>query len=170
MYRLGCGEQPEEKRLCHGSEECSAAIASLSRWIKLADALDVPPVTRTCAQWVEEHARLDSCFRKFRVFRGSGYLRNFTIRALLLASMRCQGVPALKEADKIHTKQFAKAFPDSKHYMLQLQRSGFNSSLADFFKWMKYDGPPELFTMHACLCLGVDMQQIPNGTLSILIR
>ena len=96
---------------------------------------------------------MNEVFSKHQMFPPNKYLRNFVIRALLLAVMARDGVRRLKGAEFISTKTFAQASPDSNVWLSKLPRKGTNQSLQAFCDDLGYDGNVELLSMFTCLLL-----------------
>ena len=115
---LGGGEELRAKRVCQGVWERKDAMGKLRRWVRLADALGDPVAVRTCKEWVQAHQKCLAKFREARVLLGKdSYVKNFLIRAWLLAGMHRGSVRRLGGTQTIKTRAFAKAFPDSKKWI-----------------------------------------------------
>ena len=145
------------KRLCAGVPERKNAESMLLRWVGLADACEVqPPSTRE--QWVAEHERLNQVFDDHGIFKPRSYMRNYTIRALILSatSKRSGG------AASVTTARFARAFPDQGGWLKNLPRRGSNKSLQEFIDDLGYDGAPEMLSMFLCLLLTARMWRSPE--------
>ena len=157
---LGVGKG-SKRRLCSGVQECQVAAGKLRTCVKLADETIVPKAPRSCRGWVDEHFRLDAIFTKHAAFPPKKYLRNWVIRALLVASMARDGVQGLTGSDSISTAAFCKAFPDSKGWMALLSQKGSNGSLREFCQSIGYKGDLELLSAFTCLLLTKDMRKNP---------
>jgi len=153
--RLQLGQTP--KRLCSGVSETKRVEAMLLRWVCLADACEVQP-PETCEQWVTEHKRVGQLFDEHCIFKANSYMRNYTIRALLMAAMSKGGISRLSGTGNVGTTEFARAFPDQGGWMAKLPRRGHNSSLLEFMQDIGYDGPAEMFSMFLCLLLTARMR------------
>jgi hypothetical protein len=156
---LGGGASLAPKRLCRGVRESHKAVQKLTRWVNLADALGAPCGPKTCAEWVDQHKDALQKFKQNQVLTGNdaSYVKNWLIRASLLAAMHRSGVTRLSGSSEIHTKDFAVAFPDSKKWISFLQQPGCNGTLAEFLDYLEYSEPPEMLTMHLCLTLTREM-------------
>lgn len=157
---LGMG-QGSKRRLCSGVREFQVAAGKLRTFVKLADEAIVPKAPRSCRDWVDEHFRLDAIFTKHAAFPPKKYMRNWVIRALLLASMARDGVQGLTGSDSISTAAFSKAFPDSKGWMARLSQKGSNGSLHEFCQSIGYTGDLELLSAFTCLLLTKDVRKNP---------
>ena len=156
--QLGGGKELKSKRLCQGVRECQVAVRRLTTWVRLADALGAPPGPKTCLEWVTCHRNAVRQFRGLKLLRGKrSYVKHWLVRAWLLAGMHRAGIKCLSGVGDIHTKEFARAFPDSKRWVLRLLRPGFATTLADFLKYLEYSGRPEFLTMHLCVTLTGEM-------------
>ena len=113
----------------------------------------------TCLEWVNAYDKASNEFKTNQVYsdKHASYVRNYVIRAWLLAGMHRHGVRRLGGQGEIGVAKFARAFPDSKKWVQVLQRPGSARSLAAFLADLQYDGPPELLTMHLCLLLTREM-------------
>ena len=151
--RLALGKTAS-KRLCSGVLERTKAESVLLRWVGLADAAEVQPPT-SCEQWVVEHERLGKVFDDHRIYTPNSYMRNYSIRALLLSATRKR----LSGAASIATARFARAFPDQGKWLRSLPRRGSNGSLQEFMQDLDYDGAPEMLSMFLCLLLTARMWQ-----------
>jgi len=155
---LGGGEELRAKRVCQGVWERKYAVGKLRRWVRLADALGDPVAVKTCQEWVQVHQECLAKFQEAGVLLGKDmYVKNWLIRAWLLAGMHRGNVRRLGGTETINTRTFAKAFPDSKKWISMLVRNGCNGNLKDFMAHLEYDGPAELLTMHLCILLTRDM-------------
>ncbi len=140
------------KRLCTGVPERKEAESRLLRWVGLADACEVQPPS-ACEQWVAEHERLSQVFNDRRMFKTKSYMRNYTIRALILSATSKR----LRGAASVTTARFARAFPDQGGWLKNLPRRGSNKSLQEFMEDLGYDGAPEMLSMFLCLLLTARM-------------
>ena len=150
-HRLTLG-RTTSKRLCSGVTERKKAESVLLRWVGLADASEVQPPS-TCEQWVAEHERLSQVFDDHRIFKPKSYMRNYSIRALILSATSKR----LSGAASITTARFARAFPDQGKWLKNLPRRGSNKSLQEFMQDLDYDGAPEMLSMFLCLLLTARM-------------
>ena len=157
---LGAGKG-SKRRLCSGVRELQAAATKLRASVKLADATLVSKAPRTCQEWVQEHFRLHAVFTKHKAFPPKKYLRNWVIRALLLASMAREDVQGLTGSGLISTAAFSRAFPDSKGWIAKLAQKGSNSTLKEFCASLGYDGDLELLAAFTCLLLTKDLRKNP---------
>ena len=90
------------------------------------------------------------------------YLSTWTIRGLLLVLMHQVGVTRLGGASEVGVSQFAKSFPDANAWFGRLPERGGAANLKAFFESLDYDGPPEVFSMFACILLGRDFEVTPE--------
>ena len=140
-----------------GVPERKKAESVLLRWVGLADAAEVQPPA-SCEQWVVEHERLGKVFNDHRIYEPNCYMRNYTIRALIMSATSKR----LSRAASITTARFARAFPDQGKWLRFLPRRGSNGSLEEFMQDLDYDGAPEMLSMFLCLLLTPRMWQAPE--------
>ena len=140
-----------------GVPERKKAESVLLRWVGLADAAEVQPPA-SCEQWVVEHERLGKVFNNHRIYKPNCYMRNYTIRALIMSATSKR----LSGAASIATARFARAFPDQGKWLRFLPRRGSNGSLEEFMQDLDYDGAPEMLSMFLCLLLTPRMWQAPE--------
>ena len=153
--RLTLGKSSKtSKRLCSGVPERKKAESMLLRWVGLADAAEVQPPA-SCEQWVVEHERLGKVFNNHRIYKPNCYMRNYTIRALIMSATSKR----LSGAASVATARFARAFPDQGKWLRILPRRGSNGSLEEFMQDLGYDGAPEMLSMFLCLLLSPRMWQ-----------
>ena len=151
---------PFTRSVCSGVQERSVAIAQLMFWRRLARACAVSlRAPRSCEAWVEEFERLQVLFQEHGLLQRGNYLRCYVSRALLLAEMHRCRVRRLSGPDRVLTKVFFATCLDEKMWQNKMQRPGKTSTLAEFFRDVRYDGRPELFSMFTCLLLCEPMRQ-----------
>lgn len=156
---LKLGKMGTLRRLCSGVLEMASAKAKVLRWVKLASECHVD-APRTCQAWVAEHGKANAIFENHSLFADRSYMRNFVIRALLLAAMEAASVKKLSGSDGISAAAFAAAFPDQRSWISRMcTRPGI--TLADFLASIDYHGRPELLTMFLCLLLNPRMRLKP---------
>ena len=77
---------------------------------------------------------MNEVFSKHQMFPPNKYLRNFVIRALLLAVMARDGVRRLKGAEFISTKTFAQASPGQQRLAEQVAAEGYQPVFASLLR------------------------------------
>ena len=113
--------------------------------------------TTSLAQWVSAAHSLQEGIAKLRVagFRTARcYRALWTIRLWLFWRMRHAKYPRLRLDKNCTVLEFMTAFPDQRHWGQRFARSICSSKAATIdalFQAVRYDGPPELFSMFTCL-------------------
>ena len=108
-----------------------------------------PP--RSVKEWRAAVGHLESMAKRTPGLSG-GYRKFWAIRCSLILRMRQAGISSLKLGD-VTVRDFRGLFPDQKDLLTKLAggRYMLHRKISDVFKDCSYKGPPELFTMWACL-------------------
>ena len=113
--------------------------------------------TTSLAQWVAAAHSLQEGIAKLRAARFQNarcYRALWTIRLWLFWRMRHAKCPRLRLDKNCTVLEFMTAFPDQRHWGQRFARSCCASKAATIdalFQAVRYDGPPELFSMFARL-------------------
>lgn len=104
-------------------------------------------------QWSEQMARLEQAIKGPPKVTGfpsaTSYRAKWFIRTWLLLLMRKNRVRRLRVSANMAVSEFASLFPDQRGWITAL--AGTCKTVTQLFKSLQYDGPPELFSLYACL-------------------
>ena len=130
----------------------------LLAYLDVADqlaALSIPAPT-TCEDWVNKYALFAQLVADIPMAPHcpGPYRLPWLWRSACLARMRFEGIQRLVAPD-VGLAAFRKSFPDQHEWMDVLGQG--HLSLAEFMKYLEYDGEPELLTMRLCLHFDADL-------------
>ena len=93
-----------------------------------------------------------------------GYTLRWTMRAHLVTEMRVAGITSLSNSGRITPRSFAELFPDQNGWICAWGEH--HSDIKSLFHELSYTGPPELFSMYACLFGDESVMHTPVETLA----
>jgi hypothetical protein len=140
----------------------SSLTQSLEGILSMHDEVSDIEVPQTCQAWSSAVDTLMECFKVHPELTGKtdGYSKLWLARSFLFSLMRSHSPPVKALAlGGISANRFANMFPDQSEWIhLLTARSGVEQS----FKDLGYKGPPELFSMNACLFNHPQMDLCPQ--------
>jgi len=126
------------------------ARSKLASYLKMDDTVDAAVPPRTCTQMAFQMAELLRIAVRQGLLRRAkcdSYFGPWLFRSFLIALARHRGVLRMRIGN-MTALQFSNMCPDQNGWAQRLcSRAGVAKSLVDF----GYNGPPELFSMYACL-------------------